>query len=893
MKHFWHIFLLVSIMFFSGADVTAASNKKQYLKDYKKPDFAINSVNLTVDLGEQETAITNHIELSRVNPRSKAPLILDGINQELVKVSLNDRDLTQEEYVVTTDNLTISNVPQNFSLTIVSKIKPQNNTELSGFYKSGDLFLTQCEAQGFRRITYYLDRPDVMSIFTTKIIADKKYPTLLSNGDKIASGDLPNNKHYATWFDKSKKPCYLFALVIGDLKVRKDNFITKSGRNIALEVYTPENDVDKTAVAMNALKAAMKWDEDVFGREYDLNTYMIVGAPKFNSGAMENKGLNIFNDALLLANKDIATDNEHEVIYSVIAHEYFHNWTGNRITLRDWFQLSLKEGLTVFRDQEFTSDMFSRPIKRIQDARLIKSVQFSEDAGKLAHPVRPDSYMSIENFYTSTVYEKGAELIRMLQTIVGQAGFRKGMDLYFEKFDGHAVTTEDFVSAISEANNINLEQFKLWYSQAGTPVLKVSDQYNPKNKTYTLHIKQSCPPTPGQTNKKPFLIPIKLGLISSRDGENMSYSYKNVTAKEHVIHLNKLSATFKFYNIQEKPIPSLLRDFSAPVKVEYPYTNEQLLFLFAHDENEYNKWEAAQQYMRKLIVQLSTSLQNGSQLEIDPNFYKALSITLHNKELRPKFIASIISLPSEQTIYQEVPTIDPGAIHKAKKHLAKLISKELHDDFIEIYKTLHDNLSSHPYVHSKAEADKRSLKNVCLSYLDDEKLASSQLNKADNLTDRMAALKVIFDSDNDALYKATADKFYNKWKKESLVIQKWFALQAISERADTLSKVQALTKHEAFDITTPNCIYTLVYPFTSNGDKFHALDGSGYKFIKDFVIKLDKINSIVAARLVKVFANWKSFEPVRRSLMESTLQEIKHAPGLSKNTSEMVNAMLA
>ena len=862
----------------------ALESKRVYLKDYKKPNFTINSVNLTIEIGPKETIVTNQMQISRIGRFTKVPLVLDGLDQEFVSATLNGKELTNKQYTLTQKSLSIPGVADSFSLTVVSKIYPQNNTALEGLYQAGDTFLTQCEAQGFRKITYYLDRPDVMSVFTTKIIADKKYPVLLSNGDLIDAGELPNNKHYCTWSDKSKKPSYLFAAVIGDFKVKKDTFTTKSGKTVALEIYVPEVDLSKTETAMDALKVAMKWDEEVFDREYDLNTYMIVGTPKFNSGAMENKGLNIFNNELLLVNKDIATDSDYQSVYSVVGHEYFHNWTGNRVTLRDWFQLSLKEGLTVFREQEFISDLFSRPIKRIEDANFIKAVQFKEDAGKLAHSVRPDSYISIRNFYTATVYEKGAEVIRMIQTILGKEGFKKGMDLYFKRYDGQAVTCDDFVKAMEDATGVDLTQFKLWYSQAGTPVLDVASHYDSAKQVYTLEIKQSCPPTPGQSKKHPFYIPIKLGLVFP----------KTVETTEQLIHMKKASETFKFYDVKEEPIPSLLRDFSAPVKIYYPYTNKQLLTLFEYDDNAFNCWESGQKYMEKLIINLSEDIKST----VNEEFYRAIKQVLRNEKLDQEFIARSITLPRELIIHQQVKVIDPEAIHQARNHLRKLLGTRLKDDFLQIYNGLKHALGEHTYSPSKKDSAKRSLKNICLSYIymGNEKLgiklAKEQLEKADNLTDRVAALAIIFNSNDDVLYKNTADSFYKQWENETLVVHKWLTLQAISERTDTLLKVQELTKHPAFDFSVPNCIYALIGSFTANYSKFHALDGSGYKFLKDIILRLDKSNSDLAASLAKVFANWKQFEPIRRGMMQHTLEEMKTV-GLSEATGEIVHTILA
>lgn len=890
--------MLVAIMLVASCTEVEPTNEKRKMKyrlDYKKPNFIVSDVNLTIDLNDQETTVTNKMKIKRADYADKdAALFLDGKNQDLVSIDVDGKKLDASQYELSKAGLTIPKLPDGFEMIIVSKNKPQDNTELFGLYKADDVYLTQCESHGFQNITYYPDRPDIMPVFTTKLIADKKHPVLLSNGDLVESGELPDNKHFAVWHDHSKKPCYLFAVVFGDLAVKKDTFTTKSGKVINLEMYVPQKDIEKTYVAMDALKKAMKWDEDVFGREYDLKTYMVVGTPKFNAGAMENKGLNIFNDVYMLADKDIATDSNYSHVYGVIGHEYFHNWTGNRITLRDWFELSLKEGLTVYRDQEFSSDIFSRTIERIENVNLIKSHQFREDSGPLAHPIRPDSYIEMKNFYTSTVYNKGAEVIRALRTVLGDAQFFKGMDLYFKKYDGHAITCDDFISAFEEANGLDLTQFRLWYAQAGTPVLDVSDSYDEKNHTYTLKIKQTIPDTPGQANKKPMHIPVKIGLIGKDSGKSIEFKYDSKNAREAVLNVKKPEEEFILHNVSEKPVPSLLRDFSAPVKLNYSYTNEDLLFLLENDDNEFNSCNAGRQYAENLIIKLSKDLDENKPLQVPSEYINVIKALLANKSDK-ELLAITISLPSEQSIYEELDEINPENIYKAKEFIRKTVGEKLKDDFIKIFNDLD---TEKPYKFNQKDSADRVLKSVCLSYIfeADQKLAveiaKKHIDKADNLTDRLIFLSKLLNADDDNIYQESADQFYKKWSHEDIIVNKWLALQAMSKRADTTARVKELMEHKAFDITTPNKSYSLIGPFIANTQHFHAIDGSGYDFVKDVIIELDKTNPYVGARFAKSFSNWRKFEPKRREMMKQVLMEIKAHPDLSKATAEIIDASL-
>ena len=891
-------FLLLTLICARGGAMENPENKVKYLKDYTPANFTINSTSLTIDLKEEFTLVTSELTISRSSGSApNEPLILDGEELELVEVILGETTLKPTDYKLTKESLIIETNLDNFTIKITNKILPQNNTSLDGFYKAGDdLYLTQCEPTGFRKITYFIDRPDVMSVFTTKIIAGNNFPVLLSNGDMIDQGALEDGRHFATWFDKTKKPSYLFALVVGDLKVLNDNYTTKSGNKVDLKIYAPEKDIKDTKYAMDSLIASMRWDEATYGLEYDLGTYMIVSTPKFNMGAMENKGLNIFNNKYVLASKDSATDTNFEDVRGVIGHEYFHNWTGNRVTLRDWFQLSLKEGLTVFRDQEFTADEFSRTVKRIEDAKTIRAIQFQEDSGPLSHPVRPESYIKMDNFYTVTVYEKGAEVIRMIKTIIGDDNFFKAINLYLTRHDGQGVTTDDFVKAMEDTSEVDLTQFKLWYSQSGTPIVDISSHYNKEKKSFNLKIKQTSDTNPLHSSNKPFYIPIKTGLIGKTTGNSLSFTYNGKNATEFALVLNNAFQEFEFSDVNEEPIPSLFRDFSAPVKVIYPYTSEQLIFLLEHDNNEFNKWDAGQKYYTKFLLSAISGVkeQNGDAIKIA----RTMSSLIKNTQLDKAFVAMAIILPGLTEISEMLAVIDPDKIYNARKTLVKAIGKEIKQELIECYKTLQSELQSRPYSLTKFDIAARSLKNVCLSYLSQgdaklgDKLAEEQLENADNLTDRIAALSIIKDTEDDALFNKVFGEFYNKWQGDDLIVQKWFALQATSERLDTPNKVNSLLKHHAFDINTPNHIYALIGGYGANYLFFHKIDGSGYNFIADFIIKLDATNHMIAAKMVKKFSNYKKMEPIRRDLMKNALLKIKNHPNLSDNTKEMVDLIL-
>lgn len=869
--------------------MTKAEPQLIYLKDYQTPHFFIEKVDLEFELGEATTLVKSRLQI-HANPANPSKnLLLKGEALELKSVSLDHKQLAPSEYQRTDESLTIFNVPKDFTLEIETILKPQENTELSGLYKSSGNFCTQCEAQGFRRITYFMDQPDVMAKYTTTITADEqRYPVLLSNGNLIESGTLDDGRHWARWNDPFKKPSYLFALVAGDLEFIEDFFKTKSGKRVTLRIYVEKGNRDKCAHSMEALKKAMRWDEEKFGREYDLDIYMIVAVSDFNMGAMENKGLNIFNTKYILAKPDTATDQDFIHVEAVVAHEYFHNWTGNRITCRDWFQLSLKEGLTVFRDQSFTADTTSKAVARIQDVNTLRVAQFPEDAGPLAHPVRPESYIEINNFYTATIYEKGAEVIRMVQTILGETLFRKGMDLYFERHDGQAVTTEEFVKAMEDASGIDLKQFRLWYNQAGTPLLQVQDHYDEKQKKYTLTIKQVTPETPGQKNKKPMHIPVKIGLIDKSGNELIN----------ELLHVKNPEEIFHFENIAEKPIPSLLRGFSAPVKIEYDYSNESLQLLFKYDLDLFNRWEAGQKYAMKLILRLIQDFQKGEKLHLPDDFidgYIYLLQTLEDKLL----LAEMLILPSEKYIAEQMKIVDVDAIHAVREFMLFEIAKQLKNLLIAVYQKNHNKDSA--YKFDMNEVGKRQLKNTCLGYI-------MALNEADmcetygmnqfkmslsgNMTDTMAALRALSNIDGPQRDQALSE-FYTKWQKDPLVVDKWFALQATSKVSDALSQVKKLITHPAFDIKNPNKVYSLVGAFCNqNLVHFHAKNGEGYEFLAGIVLQLNAINPQIAARMVTPLTNWKRYDSGRQKLMKQQLEIILKEKKLSKDVYELVSKSL-
>jgi aminopeptidase N len=871
-----------------------------YLDDYTPPAFLIDNTELRFVLGEEDTQVHSILSVRR-NPEmttDRKPLKLNGEQLQLVSIKLDGESLSREQFQINSEAITIPRVPAHFQLEIETRIKPQENTALEGLYQSSGNFCTQCEAEGFRKITYFLDRPDVMSKFTTKIVADKvHYPALLANGNLIDSGDLDGNQHFATWQDPFPKPCYLFALVAGNLVCKEDVYVTRSGRHVTLKIYVQEHNIDKCDHAMRALKKAMRWDEVTFGLEYDLDIYMIVAVDDFNMGAMENKGLNIFNSKYVLARPETATDSDYAGIEGVIAHEYFHNWTGNRVTCRDWFQLSLKEGLTVFRDQEFTADMTSRPVKRIEDVRLLRTHQFPEDSSPMAHPVRPQSYIEINNFYTVTVYEKGAELVRMYQTLFGREGLRKGLRLYLQRHDGQAVTIDDFAAAMADTNHYELTQFKRWYNQAGTPVVTVTGRWDSEDNSYTLTASQSCPPTPDQAHKEPFDIPLKVGLLAA-DGTDIPLQLEgeqSAAGTSRVLGVRASEQGFKFVNVFEKPVPSLLRDFSAPVILRYRYTDEELAFLLAFDNDQFNRWEAGQKLVTNQLKQLIGAYQQGKSLIVDEISLLAFKKVLQNTDLGKAFVSEILVLPSETYLSEHFEQIDVDAIHVARRTLRQSLAEFLETELLQTY---HENQLEGAYRYNAEDAGHRKLKNLCLAYLaslgksEYHVLAREQYRDTPNMTDMMGAMIALRDSDckeREEIYES----FHDRWQNDSLVMDKWFSTQAMSSRKDTLEKVRRLMGHPLFSIRNPNKVRALIGAFAhSNPLHFHRADGAGYALVAEQVLVLDRLNPQVAARLAKAFSRWKKYDPARQSLMQQQLTRIAFSKEISRDLYEVVNKSL-
>lgn len=857
------------------------------LEDYKVPTYLIDEVFLHFELQPEFTTVRT-VSKVRHNPdagNSNPPLVLDGEKMVLKSVLIDGVTLNDTQYSVDEHSLTIPNVPHEFTLETIVEIKPHENTALTGLYQSRGNYCTQCESHGFRRITYFLDRPDVMTRFTTTITADKdRYPLLLSNGNLVEEKELDGNRRWVKWEDPSLKPSYLFALVAGDYDCLDDTFTTMSGRKVALKVYVEKGNLDQSHFAMGALKRSMKWDEETFGCEYDLDIYMIVAVSDFNMGAMENKGLNIFNDKYILARPDTATDDDYVNIESVIGHEYFHNWSGNRVTVRDWFQITLKEGLTIFRDQSFTADMTSKAVKRIRDVNVIRSAQFAQDAGPMAHPIRPRSYIEINNFYTVTVYNKGSEVIRMMSTLLGPEKFTQAMKTYFSRFDGRAVTTEDFVDVMEETYGKDLSQFRLWYEQAGTPHLDVTSEYDESEKRFTLQVKQSCSPTPDQPTKAPFFIPFSVGLLSS-DGSDMVLDDTGATTKVLLVSENEQS--FVFENIEEEPIPSLLRNFSAPVKVNYEYNDDDFVFLMTHDSDNFNRWDAGQQLAIKIIFDLIQDYHAGDELHLDSAFIDAFSDVLSNKDLKKLFIAEMLSLPSPSYLMELMLVADVEAIHHVRQFIKNTIAEELSDQLWDVY---HDNQGD--------DMGERRLKNLALWYLshsedsDALQAALQQYQSASNLTDKIGALSALNDIECQERQQVL-EQFYHDYQSNHLVLDKWFTIQAMSTLPTALSNVKSLLQHVAFDLKNPNKLRSLVGGFVSgNYLRFHESDGSGYQFLAEQVKNIDAFNPQVAARLIEPLIRWRKFDENRQGLMKQQLEMIANSGGLSKDVYEIVTKSL-
>lgn len=864
-----------------------------YRNDYTVFDYIIECLTLNFQIYEEKTRVTATGKYRRnsLSLRENPSLVLFGEELEIVSVRLDGKEMAGADYYVNDKMLRLENVPPAFSLEIVTTIYPDRNTSLEGLYRSGAKYCTQCEAEGFRKITYYPDRPDVLTRFTTRIEADKtSCPVLLANGNCREKGELDATRHYAVWEDPFPKPCYLFALVAGRLVSIEDEYITRSGRRVELKIFVEEQNKNKCDHAMTALKKAMHWDEEVFGLEYDLDIYMIVAVDDFNMGAMENKGLNIFNSKYVLSSPETATDQDYLGIEGVIAHEYFHNWTGNRVTCRDWFQLSLKEGLTVFRDQEFSADMNSRPVQRIDDVRVLKNFQFKEDAGPMAHPVRPDSYVEINNFYTSTVYNKGAEVIRMMNTILGAAKFREGMDLYFARHDGQAVTCDDFVAAMSDASGVDLSQFQNWYIQAGTPILQVEGEWNEEHRQYLLTVRQNCPDTPGQTEKRPFHMPLSVGLLGS-DGQDLLTHEQEGTA---VLQLHEQEQLFTFKDIKEKPVVSFLRDFSAPVRVASFQSRAELAFLLRYDTNLYNRWDAATRLAGEVILEAAEKLTRQEIPLLDELYLDAVAHSIQHDTEDPEILALSLTLPAETTLAQEMAIIDPDALHQARRLVKKELAERNRDALTLLYEK---NRVRGEYRITPADIGKRSLKNVALSYLmaldplPDEilDLCYAQYRDATNMTDNIAAVANVVDLDRGIRQEVLED-FYAKWMSDPLVLDKWFTLQALSILPKTLKDVRQLLKNPSFSIKNPNRVRALIGAFcTGNHVCFHDKSGAGYSFLADMITELNSINPQIAARLVSPLINWKRYDVQRQSLMKQELNRIASVKNLSRDVYEVVN----
>lgn len=859
-----------------------------YLKDYQPPAFLLSGCELEFDLDPQETCVTAHYQVD-ANGDSRV-LKLDGEGLELVFVKIDGRPLESSEYRLETGSLTLSDVPDSFILSIQTRINPAANTTLEGLYQSGDMLCTQCEAQGFRRIVYSLDRPDVLTAYTVTIRADKtRYPVLLSNGNLIELGE-DGEMHYAIWQDPFPKPTYLFALVAGNLVSHSDTFTTRSGKQVDLHILTRPDDSGKTAHAMASLKRSMRWDEQAFDREYDLEVYHIVAVSDFNMGAMENKSLNIFNTKYVLARPEIASDQDYHNIEGVIAHEYFHNWSGNRVTCRDWFQLSLKEGFTVFRDQQFSGDMSSAAVQRIHNVNLLRNVQFKEDAGPMAHPVRPESYEEINNFYTVTVYEKGAEVVRMLHTLLGEATFRKACNRYFEKFDGQAVTTDDFVTTMEEVSGLDLDQFRRWYFQAGTPEVKLESRYDPASKRLSLDMQQRTPDTPKQKDKKPFLIPLRIALFG-QDGNRLSFEYLGEPLEETVLQLNENQQRIELDGVSEAPVISVLRGFSAPIKLDLEQDEASLIFLAQHDDDAFNRWDAMQRLSMLQIRGIMTD---------KPNYPSADYLELYDHILLddhsdPALLAQLLSLPAESYISQEMEVIDPDLVHRTREELIRRIADANRAALHERYMREH-TLSSGAW--TQAETGYRALRDACLSILmriaNDGAYthATRQYEQAACMTDTIAALGCLSRSGYPQK-QVYLDDFYRQWHAEDLLVNKWFSLQSQQVDEKALENIIHLSKHPAFDEKNPNKVYALIGGLLhGNAVVFHATDGSGYAFAREWVLRLDDINPQVAARMVGCFNQWRRYDDNRQQLMKAQMQIIAKHEGLSDNVSEIIHKAL-
>jgi aminopeptidase N len=874
-----------------------------HLKDYRPPEFAIEQTALHFELYEDFTLVHATLSLAR-RGEPDSPLRLHGEELELLSLTVDGESLAAERYRQDAECLQIDGLPGAFELQMTTRIRPQDNTALEGLYKSRDMFCTQCEAEGFRKITYFLDRPDVMSVYRVTIDADmERYPVLLSNGNRVAHSQLVDGRHRVVWEDPFPKPSYLFALVAGNLEYLEDSFTTCSGRDVLLRIYVEAKDLGKCDHAMRSLQHAMRWDEEVYGREYDLDIFNIVAVDDFNMGAMENKSLNIFNTSCILASPETTTDEGFERVESIVAHEYFHNWSGNRVTCRDWFQLSLKEGFTVFRDAEFSADRGARDLKRIEDATLLRTAQFAEDAGPMAHPVRPDSFIEISNFYTLTVYEKGAAVVRMIHTLLGPERFRAGSDLYFERHDGQAVTCEDFVAAMQDASGVDLSQFRRWYSQAGTPALHVEGDYDAASRRFTLSVRQSCPPTPWQPDKEPLVIPLAMGLLGEAGNlrlqlEDAAPDSETADNTQAVLVIDGAEQHFIFTDVSERPVPSLLRGFSAPVRLDYAYGREELCALMMRDDDGFVRWDAAQQLMVAALGDLQAQHASGATLTLDPLLVEALASLLRDESLEPALVAAMLTLPGENYLAElasHAGGADVQAIHSAREAARAALAKTLQADFLAAYER---NQVAESYRPEGDQIGRRALANLCLSYLGTlgepgVSLARTRLADADNLSDRLAALRVLAQEGEPALAQACLERFYADWSHETLVVNQWFQLQALLTRGDSLARVRELMAHPAFSLDNPNKVRAVVGAFCAgNPVGFHAPGGEGYRFLGEVVETLNRRNPQMASRLLAPLTKWRNYRSGQEAMREE-LERLAALPDLTPDVYEVVSKSLA
>lgn len=880
-----------------------AEPKAIFLKDYQPPEYLIPETRLHFELYEDFALVHATLRLVRQSGSTATSLQLHGEELELIAVAVDGELLAASDYRVDDSSLTLTHLAEQVQLQITTRIRPQDNTALEGLYKSRAMFCTQCEAEGFRKITYFLDRPDVMSVFDVTIDADvDRYPVLLSNGNRTARSDLIDGRQRVVWRDPFPKPAYLFALVAGDLACTEELFTTAGGRSVLLRIYVEEKDLGKCRHAMESLKHAMRWDEAVYGREYDLDIFNIVAVDDFNMGAMENKSLNIFNTSCILASPETTTDAGFERVESIVAHEYFHNWSGNRVTCRDWFQLSLKEGFTVFRDAEFSADRGARDLKRIEDATLMRTAQFAEDAGPMAHPVRPDSFIEISNFYTLTVYEKGAAVVRMIHTLLGPERFRAGSDLYFDRHDGQAVTCDDFVNAMEQSSGVDLSQFRRWYSQAGTPELDIRGEYDADVRTFALHVTQSCPATPGQPEKLPLVIPLAMGLLGQAGNLRLQLQGEPVQTEladntHRVLVVDTAEQSFTFIDVPEQPVPSLLREFSAPVRVRYDFSREDLCALMTGDGDGFARWDAAQQLMVQALLDLQCQRREGRALDMDSSLLDALAGLLADDQLEPAVAAAMLALPGENYLAElasHTGGADVAAIHAAREHARAVIAKVLEHQLEDSYQRCRVNET---YAPVGEQIGRRALANICLSYLATRgeawvAAAQTQLDTADNLTDRLAALQVIAQYGDAVLSQAALQRFYQDWSGETLVVNQWLQLQAMLTVGDSLGRVQALMTHSAFTLDNPNKVRSVVGAFASgNPSGFHRADGAGFRFLGGVVETLNRRNPQMASRLLVPLTKWRNY-PAGRDAMRAELQRLQGLPDLSPDVYEVVSKSL-